>query len=822
MEDEEILGELDLMINNLGKQVKRRYFDISFMQDDEVESLMLILEHSLNYPRANLINKLVEQTHISKSTLYLYRKKAEENVDYNPKCAKLMANRAVSDWLEEGIANYIRRKYIDKNLMFTTQMCRNLVKWATIAYPDHLYDKEFKISDHYLFDFRARNGLAIRMPHTHRRPEDIELLNKRIQSFNQMKEELLKELEEKGELWRVVNADESFFGCSVATGLTWAVKGAEGVDVNINHNDKKGITVIASINAQTDDASCKLPLFIICKGRTERCHNQVYDGRFITNEKIIHTENGWSSTDAFRQYLQWLRNLYDERFGSNRAYQQDKTIFLMLDTYSSHRNEATKKLAEELKFKLIFIPAGCTDVCQPLDVRVFGALKAKASKMWWQFYSINSDFVCTLKASLFILIKCWEELSPEIVESAWQEHAKEVRINALIAEQFDEQEQEAFDHAIEQAKHQDAERLNEEIEIPDFFAEISTPLRRATQENEGDEYDEDWDTYVEEEEVHESVSSGYDPDSQEFGSEQDVIPNGDFGAIYDGETQVINIHQDDSGQPEIQCAKIDLTAGVKDYSELGQSFQSILNAFERRDEVYLRELIARNQSIPSELPIACCLTDRFNKKAVLMAIAQVFQFCSMMLDNPASMFRNDQLDSDPVKGFSELIEQMTIRDCIRTCNGYKKLEQIAFMDPRIILSELLNPDLFGCSIRNVDDPNVIGDKIVAEVPDNVSIERFLNDSHIIVMKKYIFLAVHPGQQIFPDYFEVTSAEIPKKYMLMMTINHESIDGIVKYIVYKRNRLKSEFWEISKNGVFNARKDRMLKEEYIGLYIASDD
>lgn len=79
---------------------------------------------------------------------------------------------------------------------------------------------------------------------------------------------------------------------------------------------------------------------------------------------------------------------------------------------------------------------------------------------------------------------------------------------------------------------------------------------------------------------------------------------------------------------------------LKDHVELGQNFQSILNSFERSDEDYLRELIYRNQSIPSELPIACYLTVRFNKNAVLMTDAQVFLFYTMMMDNPVFLFRN--------------------------------------------------------------------------------------------------------------------------------------------------------------------------------------
>ena len=40
--------------------------------------------------------------------------------------------------------------------------------------------------------------------------------------------------------------------------------------------------------------------------------------------------------------------------------------------------EAIKPLAKSLNIKLIPIPAGATDLCQSLDVRIFGLLKMKA------------------------------------------------------------------------------------------------------------------------------------------------------------------------------------------------------------------------------------------------------------------------------------------------------------------------------------------------------------------------------------------------------------------------------------------------------------
>jgi hypothetical protein len=49
--------------------------------------------------------------------------------------------------------------------------------------------------------------------------------------------------------------------------------------------------------------------------------------------------------------------------------------------FSAHRTAVTKVAAESLRIQFVFIPLGWTDTLQPLDRRVFGALKAYARQL---------------------------------------------------------------------------------------------------------------------------------------------------------------------------------------------------------------------------------------------------------------------------------------------------------------------------------------------------------------------------------------------------------------------------------------------------------
>jgi hypothetical protein len=64
------------------------------------------------------------------------------------------------------------------------------------------------------------------------------------------------------------------------------------------------------------------------------------------------------------EYLSWL---------SERV--QGEPILVVLDVYPAHRTSKMQERAQEFHIELVFVPAGGTFVCQPLDRRAFGELK---------------------------------------------------------------------------------------------------------------------------------------------------------------------------------------------------------------------------------------------------------------------------------------------------------------------------------------------------------------------------------------------------------------------------------------------------------------
>jgi hypothetical protein len=70
-----------------------------------------------------------------------------------------------------------------------------------------------------------------------------------------------------------LNSDESFWLILYRPRKTVAPTGAETVKVEVDGDPKAGLTLMGTITA----AGTKLPLFLVAKGLTRRCHKQFGD-----------------------------------------------------------------------------------------------------------------------------------------------------------------------------------------------------------------------------------------------------------------------------------------------------------------------------------------------------------------------------------------------------------------------------------------------------------------------------------------------------------------------------------------------------------------
>lgn len=102
-----------------------------------------------------------------------------------------------------------------------------------------------------------------------------------------------------------------------------------------------------------------------------------------------------------------------------RTILEGQTIYLIIDSYSSHINKISKQTAESLNIKLYFILSHFTDLLQPLDIAIFAPLKSKANSIIRRLL-LQSDFkTIGIKMSLRFLQESWNELSESALANAW-------------------------------------------------------------------------------------------------------------------------------------------------------------------------------------------------------------------------------------------------------------------------------------------------------------------------------------------------------------------------------------------------------------------
>jgi hypothetical protein len=263
--------------------------------------------------------------------------------------------------------------------------------------PDDVPIPQFNCSDGFIHDFKARNHISSRRSHMHRRPSvspaDEQCWVRRLHNliYSQPHD-------------RILNVDETAWRV-YPTGLrTWAEKGSQGVQINIAGNEKDSLTVLATVRADRT----KLPLVILAAGKTARVEgSQLGD---IGIHFSDHSESGWTTTETFIRYLHWLRDT---------QYKDDLPLWLVLDCYSVHRDEAVKACAESLNIVLEFLPPGMTDSFQPLDRYVFGCMKAKCRRLFRMHVAWDPSARLDTRIAVQWLIQAWEAVGANVLKEAW-------------------------------------------------------------------------------------------------------------------------------------------------------------------------------------------------------------------------------------------------------------------------------------------------------------------------------------------------------------------------------------------------------------------
>jgi hypothetical protein len=370
--------------------------------DDELEPIFKVLsERKLPY---GAVRRLSLRLNIKERTVRQWREKLIQFPEWRPYATLSVRSRVFSEAEERYLADFIRC-----NLLNEQRFCPRK-------------------------GFLKRNGLAIRKPHLKRRPPKCDA------AFTEFQRQM-NEAYTNFTPAHIYNCDETSWHTVPGNLRTVANPGEEGVVNFVGADAKECTTAIATISA----AGEKMPMWLICRGKTDRCERAVRTelAKHVHNGTLLvtHQPAGWCDGNIAIQYLEWLRSV-----------DHNEAIVLIWDIYSAHRNPEVKAVANRLNITLIFIPPGMTDrktiepyrfsiekqggaellqvkspersgaprwsascVLQPLDRRIFGSLKARAKSRWIAGLSARiNKFV-----SFRYMMAAWKGITETEIWKAW-------------------------------------------------------------------------------------------------------------------------------------------------------------------------------------------------------------------------------------------------------------------------------------------------------------------------------------------------------------------------------------------------------------------
>lgn len=347
------------------------------------------------------LTKLSIRSGVPRTTLQYWKNKLRHNPDWTPidPTNHGAHHRIFTNEEEKALADYIRINYIEQGYHFSD---KSFIILANQAYNEKYIDvenpPEFNCSKHFIQNFKKRNRISSKRAHYQRRPSASK---KDIDDFINEIKRLITQSKTKNIV--ILNADETYWHILPNNTKTWANKGSDHVVIRTYDSTKAHITAMATINI---DGS-KLPLFLIAKGETERCEqNQLGD---ISPNESHHSTNAWMTKDLFFKYLDFIRKQYPIK----------QKIHLIVDRSSTHKGDDVVAKAKENNIKLHYIPPGCTDILQPLDIRIFGVLKGVTSGRILKMIDNEPTEKIGMIRSVAILIDTWKSIPDSTVNDAW-------------------------------------------------------------------------------------------------------------------------------------------------------------------------------------------------------------------------------------------------------------------------------------------------------------------------------------------------------------------------------------------------------------------
>jgi len=375
--------------NPLQPIILRRRYSCFKNPSYKIESVFLALADENNNKS---IAQIARETNICVTTLYSWDKNLKKDPTWRPLKKHYSESHKVFPLESElNIADYINTNYIEQGRSFLNEDLKKLALDTWHSLPgEYTNNKKFSASIHWICDFKKRFKFSSKKPSS---CKEGAISKEEIQTFKERVGIIFEKFDEKN----ILNADETFWRFVRTPARVFSKRGNETVRIKNKTDPKKGISLLATIDAEGN----KYPLLFIAQGKTHTCEKKQV-GNYVCDSWVSHSISGWMNEEVWMEYLTKLRK------------HKNCSFALFVDQYGSHTTDKVIELAATLEIEMVFIPKGCTDQYQPLDILIFGIFKSRGNRLY-HIREDNHDPAIQKKQSFEDIISSWDSITKEVI-----------------------------------------------------------------------------------------------------------------------------------------------------------------------------------------------------------------------------------------------------------------------------------------------------------------------------------------------------------------------------------------------------------------------
>ena len=213
----------------------------------------------------------------------------------------------------------------------------------------------------------------------------------------------------------IINMDQSPIPFSFHSARTLEAKGTRTVHVHVSTSDTKRVTLAVTVDA----SGTMLPPMIIFKGAPNgRIANREF-GTYPDGGHYACQKKAWMDEDMMNRWIDLVLVPWKDSKAPGIV------PILVLDVYRVHMMGTIVNRIQSLGIEVIHIPAGCTYLCQPVDVGVNKSIKNGMREKWEDWMMEGDGIVhgaakepsCQLVAKW--LVEVYRRIPAQTVRNAW-------------------------------------------------------------------------------------------------------------------------------------------------------------------------------------------------------------------------------------------------------------------------------------------------------------------------------------------------------------------------------------------------------------------